>query len=184
MSSSSTGSSKSRTSRRSARALRAALRDAAFAGLTSLAWLLLIASRGVVRAVPLRRITSHLGAERYETPVDGIPRHRFRRVRRIRNAILIASPLTPTNSNCYPQALTAHVLLRLSRLPSTFYYGAALDEDSGLDTHVWVRCGRVLVTGAAPADRTYATLATYAYVPRRSDVVASAAPLEPPGLRD
>lgn len=184
MSSSSTDSSKSRTSPRSTRALRGALRDPAFAGLASLTWLLLVASRGVVRVLPLRRITSHLGAERYETPVGGIPRRWFRRVRRIRSAILIASPLTPTNSNCYPQALTAHVLLRLSRLPSTFYYGATLDAEGALDTHVWVRCGQFYVTGAAPAHRGYATLATYAYVPPGSDVVASRAVLEPPGLRD
>jgi hypothetical protein len=104
-------------------------------------------------------------------------------VRRVRQAILIAAPLTPTNSNCYPQALTAHALLRLSRLPSTFYYGAAFDaEGSGLDTHVWVRCGPYVVTGA-PEHRRYAALAAFGHIPRRSPVAAVPARLDGPALR-
>jgi hypothetical protein len=157
----------------SAKTVRAALRDPAFAGLTSLSWMMLVASRGVVQAVPLRRITSYLGQPGVETPLDDVPRHRYRRVRRIRSAIVLAASLTPTTSNCYPQALTAHTLLRMSRLACTVYYGARFDEAGyALDTHVWVRCGPFFVTGG-PGHRQYAALGTYAHLPRGSAAASS-----------
>ena len=170
----------SRIRQRSAKALRAARRDPALVGLTGVSWCLLIMSRGVIRALPLRRITAQLGLELQETPVDGIAESRLRRVNRIRRAIRIAAPHTPTNSNCYPQALTAHALLRLSRLPSTTYYGAALDPDGArLDTHVWVRCGPIMVSGA-PEHLAFGTVSTYAYIPRGSQMVAVPANLKHP----
>ncbi|MBV1894046.1 MAG: lasso peptide biosynthesis B2 protein [Ilumatobacteraceae bacterium] len=90
-------------------------------------------------------------------------------VRKIRRAIHKAQPHTPTNSNCYPLALTAYALLRCFRLASTFYYGVAFDADgSQLETHVWVRSGPVFVTGA-PEYLKFATVGSYASTPRRGD---------------
>jgi hypothetical protein len=149
----------------SVKAMRGVLRDPAFAGLTSLAWTLLVVSRGVVRTVPLRRITAHLGQPGYETPADALTPAQQRRAGRIRRAIAIAAAHTPTTSNCYPQALTATALLRLARLGCTVYYGARFDAEGGaLDTHVWVRSGSILVTGAA-GHRRYAPLGVYGYLP-------------------
>jgi hypothetical protein len=140
--------------------------DPAFAGLVGVSWLLLVLARAVIKVASMRRIAGHLGARGEETPADEVPIGSHGRIRRIRGAIRIAAPLTPTTSNCYPQALTAHTLLRASRLPSTFYYGAAFRPDEqGLQTHAWVRCGPFVVTGA-PEHRYFSPVASFAYRPR------------------
>jgi len=144
-------------------------RDPGFAALTCAAWVILVISRGVITLFPLRRISSLLGKQLYETPEHGIPVERLVRVRKIRRAIHKAQPHTPTNSNCYPQALTAYALLRCFRLASTFYYGVAFDADgTQLETHVWIRSGPVFVTGA-PEYLKFATVGSYASTPRRGD---------------
>jgi hypothetical protein len=51
-------------------------------------------------------------------------------------------------------------MLRRRGVPSVLYYGAALDNGSGLSTHVWVRDGDVDVIGGEIADR-FAILATF-----------------------
>jgi hypothetical protein len=126
---------------------RAARRHLARGFLALRVYVLLIVMRGVVSAFPLRRIGPRLGARLRETPQD-VPAHQLRYARRVGMAISRAAPRTPTNSNCYPQGLTAWWLLHRRGIPSTFYYGAAFDEDgTALQAHVWVRCGPLIVTG-------------------------------------
>ena len=144
------------------RATRVALRDPAFAAVAGLAWLLLIAARGAITVFHLRRISAWLGAGMQETPVHGLTPGQLRWARRVARVIRETAPHTPTNSNCYPQALAAHVLLRARRIPSTFYYGAAFrDGEPSLETHVWVRAGPLIVTGA-PVHRSFAVVSTFA----------------------
>jgi hypothetical protein len=168
---------------------RVVRRDPAFAALTCVAWVMLVIARAVISLFPLRRISAHLGDYMRETVPDQVPVEDHRRIRRIRRAIRKAVPHTPTNSNCYPQALTATVLLRLARVPSTMYYGAAIESGgsglethvgTALETHVWVRSGPFFVTGA-PAHLGFATVATYAHVPSDSDAELVAATLTGPG---
>lgn len=130
-------------------------------------YVLLVIMRGVITALSLSKITSHLGIAMEETPTDGISAHRLRYARRVGWAISRAAPLTPTNSNCYPQALTAWWLLHRKEIPTTFYYGAAFDEDgTALQAHVWIRCGPLVVTGGGPR-RRFAPLSWYADVQPR-----------------
>jgi len=144
---------------------RVACRDPLFAVLTCLTWAMLVGAHVVISLFPLRSISAHLGEYMRETVPDQVPVGLHGRIRRIRRAIRKASPHTPTNSNCYPQALTAIVLLRLARVPSTMYYGAAIrGMPSGLVTHVWVRSGPFFVTGS-PAHQDFVAVATYAHVP-------------------
>lgn len=160
---------------------RVVRRDPAFAALTCLAWVMLVVARVVISLFPLRWISAQLGEYLRETVPDQVPVELHRKIRRIRRAIRKAVPHTPTNSNCYPQALTATVLLRLARVPSTMYYGAAIESGgSGLETHVWVRSGPFFVTGA-PAHLGFATVATYAHLPSDSDAELVAATLTGPG---
>jgi hypothetical protein len=100
-----------------------------------------------------------------ETPTLGVPADQLRYARRVGWAIRRAAPRTPTNSNCYPQALTAWWLLHRKRIPTTFYYGAAFDDDrSALEAHVWLRCGGLIVTGGGP-HRRFAPLTWFADTP-------------------
>jgi len=131
---------------------------------------LLVLSRAIITLLPLRSITRHLGIAMVETPFDGIDPASLRYVRRVAWCINRLSPHTPTESNCYPQALTARWLLHRRGIPTTFYYGAAFEPGRPeLATHVWLRCGSHLVTGGRPGRRfqplTY--FADEAATPRR-----------------
>jgi hypothetical protein len=124
--------------------------------------MLLIVMRGVVRTFSLRSITARLGTRLIETPMD-VPPEQLRYARRVAWAITRVSARTPTNSNCYPQGLTAWWLLHRKRIPTTFYYGAAFDEDgTALQAHVWVRCGPLIITGGGSHRRRFAPLVWYA----------------------
>ncbi len=129
-------------------------------------YLLLIVMRGVIAIFPLRWITGRLGAPMLETPTEQVPADQLRYARRVNWAVNRVSPRTPTNSNCYPQALTARWLLRRRRIPTTFYYGAAFDEGrSALEAHVWLRCGDLIVTGGGDHRSRFAPLTWFADTP-------------------
>lgn len=126
---------------------------------------LLLVMRGVISALTLRRITAHLGTPMTETPREGLPEEQLRYAQRVGRAIRRAAPRTPTNSNCYPQALTGWWLLHRKGIPTTFYYGAAFDEDgTRLQAHVWLRCGPLVVTGGEQR-RRFAPLSWFADQP-------------------
>lgn len=130
------------------RALRAARRDPSLVVLAVRVYVLLILMRGVISVLPLRRITDHLGEPMSETSTDGLAPEQLAYARRVGRVIERLSSSTPTNSNCYPQALTARWLLHRRRIPSTVYYGAAFEAvQPGLEAHVWVRSGPAIVTG-------------------------------------
>jgi hypothetical protein len=125
-------------------------------------YVLLMVMRGVISTVSLRSITARLGTPLEETPRDGVREDQLRYARRVGWAIHGAAGRTPTNSNCYPQALTAWWLLHRKHIPTTFYYGAAFEEDgTALQAHVWVRCGPLIVTGGGPR-RRFAPLTWFA----------------------
>ena len=142
--------------------LRVARRDPALVWLVVRCYVLLIVMRCVITLCSLRRITSGLGEAQSETPTDLLGDDEMRHARRIGWSIRKVSRFTPTTSNCYPQALTARYLLHRRRIPSTVYYGAAFaPTGEQLDTHVWVRVGPLVVTGA-PAHRRFAVVSAFA----------------------
>ncbi|MCC5947039.1 MAG: lasso peptide biosynthesis B2 protein [Nitriliruptoraceae bacterium] len=123
-------------------------------------YLLLILSRFVITLFPLRRITTRLGRETHETVRDDLSEAEERYAYRVGAMIARLARFTPTNSNCYPQALTAWWLLSRRGIPTTYYYGARFRPDGdGLDAHVWVRSGNVIVTGGRAGP--YRPLASY-----------------------
>ena len=125
-------------------------------------YVLLIVMRGYIRASSLQRISDRLGTPMEETSRDGLSEDQLLYARRVGWAINRVAPHTPTDSNCYPQALAAFRLLHRRRIPTTFYYGAAFDEDgTALEAHVWLRSGPLVVTGGGPS-RRFAPLTWYA----------------------
>jgi hypothetical protein len=127
---------------------RVSRRDPELVLLALRVYALLIVSRAIITLVPLRRIARYLGTPMVETPSDGIDPVSARYARRVSWCISKLSPHTPTESNCYPQALTARWLLHRRGIPTTFYYGAAFEPGRpALATHVWLRCGAHVVTG-------------------------------------
>jgi hypothetical protein len=61
---------------------------------------------------------------------------------------------------CFQQGLAAQLMLRRRDIPSVLYYGAAQDDRSGLNAHVWVRDGDIDVIGVEISYR-FAVLATF-----------------------
>jgi hypothetical protein len=61
------------------------------------------------------------------------------------------------------QALAATVLLQRHRIDGTLYLGVARVNDTpeGLNAHAWLRCGELVVTGAAERAR-YTPVASFA----------------------
>lgn len=139
--------------------------DPRLIGLGLYTYALLIVMRGVITVIPMRRITRYLGTPMHETSTDAVSASQLREAHRISWTIEKLAPRTPTNSNCYPQALTARWLLHRLEIPSTVYYGAAFDPAGArLDAHVWVRCGPLIVSGAS-AGRRFRPLSFFADVP-------------------
>lgn len=130
-------------------------------------YFLLGLARLAINIVPLRRLAPWFGAQSQETPAEIAPAQ-MREADRIAWAVRTVSPHTPWQSNCYPQAFTAKLLLRRKQIPSTLYLGAALHPNTpgqtaaapAMTAHAWLRCGPLYVTGGRGQD-TYAVLAVF-----------------------
>jgi hypothetical protein len=85
------------------------------------------------------------------------------RADRIGATVRLAARHTPWRSECYPQALTARVLLGLVGIPHVVSFGVRRDRDA-LVAHAWVRVGEVVVTGATGHD--YTEVGAFAWAPR------------------
>jgi hypothetical protein len=81
-------------------------------------------------------------------------------IQRIRWAIVTTAARVPWQALCFQQGLAVQLMLRRRGIPSVLYYGAAQDDRSGLNAHVWVRDGDVDIIGGEMADR-FAILATF-----------------------
>lgn len=55
---------------------------------------------------------------------------------------------TVWESKCLVRALTAQKLLKRKSIPSTLYLGCGM-HDGKMVAHAWIRCGRMIVTGAS-----------------------------------
>jgi hypothetical protein len=70
------------------------------------------------------------------------------RALQIGRLIKLAARYTPWDSNCFPQAITARLLLELHKIPYTLCFGLMREITSKeIQAHAWVSSGRVNVTG-------------------------------------
>jgi len=130
-------------------------------------YILLGLARLAINIVPLRRLAPWFGTQSQETPGEISP-VQLHEAERIAWAVRSVSPHTPWQSNCYPQAFTAKLLLRRKQIPSTLYLGATIRQNtvgqpattSAITAHAWLRCGSLYVTGGRGHD-TYAVLAFF-----------------------
>lgn len=115
------------------------------------AWLLLGISRALILVVPFRRLAPRLGHHTGAAPwIPLLDRAQERRAQEIGRLVRLAARYTPWQSNCFPQAVTARLLLGLYRIPYALYFGVArAPENTGMQAHAWVTAGRVRVTGGA-----------------------------------
>lgn len=119
------------------------------------AWLLLGVSRALILAVSFKRLAPRLGVHDGASPwVPLLNGPEERRAREIGRLIRLAARYTPWKSNCFPQAVTARVLLGLYGIPYVLYFGLNRDPEAGeMKAHAWVAAGRVPVTGGVAFDQ-------------------------------
>lgn len=129
-------------------------------------WLFLQAYFGLglaylaIHTIPFRWLSPCFGQPMTESTRQVTP-EQVRLIRRVAWAVQRASELTPWPSVCFPQAVTAKMLLRQRGLSSTLYFGAAFDEARDLNAHAWLRCGPLYVTGG-PGRRQFGVVASFA----------------------
>lgn len=124
------------------------------------ALVLLGIARATVLGIPFKRIAPHLGQAQQATP-PGAPTVSATRVA---HAIYLVSRHTPWDSNCFAQALAAHVMLRRRQSANTLYLGV-FKQGKEFAAHAWLRNGDLMVTGGAGHER-YTVIACYGWQPR------------------
>lgn len=118
-------------------------------------WLLLGLSRILIRLLAFRRLARRLGVcERAACWIPLLDKRQEMRAAQIGQVVRLAARYTPWQSNCFPQALTARLLLGWLRIPCGLYFGLARGSDTNqLQAHAWVAAGRVPVTGGVSFDQ-------------------------------
>lgn len=113
-------------------------------------WLLLGCSRLAVLMVGFRHLSAILGANLGpHAYVPLLTTRQEERAARLGRLVHLVARYTPWQSNCFPQALTARLLMGFSRLPCAIYFGVASEPCSQgqLTAHAWTASGRVFITG-------------------------------------
>lgn len=113
------------------------------------AWILLGLSRFMIVVLSFKSIAPWIGVH------DGLaPRtplctaEQENRLLAIKVAIGVASKYAPWRSDCFPQAITARVILGCYSIPFALFFGMRRDEGDGqLKAHAWLVSGRVKVSG-------------------------------------
>lgn len=113
------------------------------------AWLLLGASRLLILIVPFRSLAPHLGKQEGSAPwVPLLDARRSITAHSIRRVVEMTAKYTFWKSNCFPQAVTARVLLGLYGIPYAIFFGISRGTDkTAMQAHAWVVSGRIAVCG-------------------------------------
>lgn len=130
------------------------------------AWSLLGLSRFAILVLPFTVVRRALGERRdpgAPAPLIPVDDATATRAARIGAIVRLAARHTPWRSECYPQALTARLLLAVSRIPHVVSFGVRRDGDA-LVAHAWVHAGGVPVTGGSAHD--YTEVGSFAWTPR------------------
>lgn len=115
-------------------------------------WILLGISKFLIFTITFKRLAPGLGHAVGTTQwIPLLDRHQQTRTLQIGRVVKFAAEYTPWDSNCFPQAVTARLLLGLYRIPYALFFGLAHDTDAtgALKAHAWIVAGNVSVTGGA-----------------------------------
>lgn len=112
-------------------------------------WLMLGISRLLIITVTFRRLAPQLGKpvglRAYSHILTSRQEEQALRIARV---IRVAARYCPWVANCFPQAITARLLLGFYRIPYSLYFGLCRDPDTNeFKAHAWVTAGRIPVSG-------------------------------------
>lgn len=119
------------------------------------AWILLGLFRLAILLTPFRHLARWLGVhEGIAAWVPLLDPSAEARALSVARVVQTAARHTPWDSNCFPQALVARLLLGAYGVPYAVFFGVMRDvEANSLKAHAWVSSGRVSVTGGRSFDR-------------------------------
>jgi hypothetical protein len=109
------------------------------------ALVLLVRVRITIALIPMPRLWKKIGQLQHETPFEDVP-HQHHFIFQVSRAIVRCRKVLRFNDRCYPEAITAKLMLRKRNIGSTLYVGVRKDPDKVL-AHAWLRCGSIIVTG-------------------------------------
>jgi len=117
-------------------------------------WVILISAKLAIRLIPFKRIAPLLGRSKGTAcSIPLLTRSQTRRAKLVASVISSAARYVPSDSNCYPEALTAVLLLRLYGIPYAFFFGLKRDPSSdSFKAHAWAASGTVRLTGGGGFD--------------------------------
>ena len=112
-------------------------------------WFLLGLSRCLILTVSFKRLAPYLGIHDGLSPwIPLLDKPQEQKALLIGRTVRLAAQYTPWISNCFPQAITARLLLGVYRIPYGLYFGLRRDRNTNeLNAHAWIATGRVRVTG-------------------------------------
>ncbi|WP_318153387.1 lasso peptide biosynthesis B2 protein [Halomonas sp. ML-15] len=114
-----------------------------------LLWVLLGLSRVAILLFSFRRLAPYLGQPMgIAAYIPLLTPKQEAKAAQIGQAIRLAARYTPWVSNCFPQAVTARLVLGLYGIPYSLYFGVMREpETREYKAHAWVATGRVAITG-------------------------------------
>lgn len=108
-----------------------------------------------IRVFSFRRLASYFGIQDGACPKTPLcSKKQEARALVIGQAVRTAAKFTPWTSNCFPQAITARILLGVFGIPYALFFGVrGGTEDKAFEAHAWVTSGCQRVTGGDGFDR-------------------------------
>jgi hypothetical protein len=113
-------------------------------------WVILGVAKALIFTLSFRRLAPRLGRQSAIAPwVPLLSQAHEQRALLIGRLVRMTARYTPWDSNCFPQAIAARLLLGLYAVPYILYFGLMRDpaDPAGMKAHAWVVAGRVRVTG-------------------------------------
>ncbi|MEP5154562.1 lasso peptide biosynthesis B2 protein [Planktotalea sp.] len=126
---------------------------------------ILAIARAAILILPFRKYAGLFGQKTgNDIEVVALQTFQRNRARAIGKTIRMVAKVTPWQSVCLPQAMTACFLLRLYKVPFTTFFGVMSSNPKNnqdpLLAHVWVCAGTSIVTGGAGHEK-HVVVATF-----------------------
>ncbi|WP_189641129.1 lasso peptide biosynthesis B2 protein [Paramylibacter ulvae] len=150
--------------RNAARKLRSVFRLTPFVVIWfPFSWIMMGLCRLAIITVTFRSLSRFFGAlHGVEPVVPMLNKKQKHRAFQIAKLISITARNTPWESNCFPQALVARIMLGIYRIPYALYFGVKRDGTSReLLAHAWVCSGICAVSGGDDSFDEYTVVGCY-----------------------
>lgn len=123
--------------------------------------------RAAILTLPFKHLTrtlAHQSSSENTVPFAPLTPQETEKALLVGKAISRAAHITPWESACLAQALTAQRMLQRQSLPGSFFLGVKKDGDlqKEMEAHAWSQCGEIIVTGGA-GHESYTVISAFSW---------------------